>query len=59
MSAYIGEMEEKYGIEPGSVKLIPLIETALGVEKAFEIASADPRVTAIFLGGEDFTADMR
>ena len=59
VSAYIGQMEEKYGIEAGSVKLIPLIETALGVERAFEIASADPRVAAIFLGGEDFTADMR
>ncbi len=59
VSAYIGQMEEKYGIEAGSVKMIPLIETALGVERAFEIASADPRVAAIFLGGEDFTADMR
>jgi len=39
--------------------MIPLIETALGVENAYEIASADPRVTAIFLGGEDFTADLR
>ena len=59
ISAYIGQMEEEYGIEAGSVKMIPLIETALGVERAFEIASADPRVAAIFLGGEDFTADMR
>ena len=59
ISAYIGQMEEKYGIEAGRVKMIPLIETALGVERAFEIASADPRVAAIFLGGEDFTADMR
>ncbi|MBQ2201071.1 MAG: CoA ester lyase, partial [Clostridia bacterium] len=38
---------------------IPLIETALGVERAFEIASATPRVTALFLGGEDLTADLR
>ena len=28
ISAYIGQMEEKYGIEAGSVKMIPLIETA-------------------------------
>ena len=34
------------------------VETALGVEKSFEIASADKRVIGIFLGGEDFTADM-
>ena len=56
---YIGQMEEAYGIPAGTVKMIPLIETALGVENAYEIASADPRVTAIFLGGEDFTADLR
>ena len=59
VSEYIGQMEEQYGIPQGTVKMIPLIETALGVENAFEIASADPRVTAIFLGGEDFTADLR
>ena len=41
------------------MKLIPLIETALGVENAYAIASADPRVAAIFLGGEDLTADLQ
>lgn len=59
ISKKIAQIEEKCGIEIGSVKLIPLIETALGVEKAFEIATADPRVKAIFLGGEDLTADMQ
>lgn len=56
---FITQLEREYEMEEGGVKLIPLIETALGVENAYEIASADPRVTAIFLGGEDFTADMR
>lgn len=56
---YITELEAGCGMEAGSVKLIPLIETALGVENAFHIASASPRVAAIFLGGEDYTADMR
>ena len=59
ISAAIAAEEEKAGIEKGTVKLIPLIETALGVEKAFEIASSDPRVTAIFLGAEDLTADLQ
>ena len=40
------------------MKLRPLIETALGIEKAFEIAAADPRVAGLFLGGEDLTADL-
>ena len=56
---YISLLEEKLGIEKNSVGLIPLIETALGVENAFQIASASKRVQAIFLGGEDLTADLR
>lgn len=58
VSTYMGQVEERSGIEKGSVKILPLIETALGVEKAFEIASSDVRVAGLFLGGEDFTADM-
>ena len=59
ISDYITEVEERHGMEKNTVKLIPLIETALGVENAFQIASADERVAAIFLGGEDYTADLR
>ena len=58
VDAYITQLEEKLGMEKGSVGLIPLIETSLGVENAFQIASASPRVKAIFLGGEDLTADL-
>ena len=59
VDAYITQLEEKLGLENGSVGLIPLIETALGVENAYQIASACKRVKAIFLGGEDLTADLR
>ena len=59
VDAYISALEEKLGMEKNSVGLIPLIETALGVENAFAIASACERVRAIFLGGEDLTADLR
>ena len=58
VDAYITLLEEKLGMEKNSVGLIPLIETALGVENAFLIASASSRVQAIFLGGEDLTADL-
>ena len=58
VDAYITELEAKLGMEKNSVRLIPLIETALGVENAFEIARASGRVAAIFLGGEDLTADL-
>lgn len=58
LDEYMTALEEKLGMERNSVRLIPLIETALGVENAYEIASASERVAAIFLGGEDLTADL-
>ncbi len=57
--AYITAAEEKLGIKIGTVGLMPLIETALGVENAFAIASASSRVKALFLGAEDLTADLQ
>ncbi len=59
VSAYIAQVERRNGIEVGSVGLLPLIETGLGLENAYQIASSDPRIVGIFLGGEDLTADLR
>ena len=57
--AYITELEEKLGLPKNSVGLMPLIETALGVENSFSIASCCDRIFALFLGAEDLTADLR
>ncbi len=57
--AYITELEEKLGMPRNTVGLMPLIETAIGVENAFAIASATKRVKALFLGAEDLTADLQ
>ena len=57
--AYITQVEAKLGMEKNTVGLMPLIETALGVENAFQIASATKRVKALFLGAEDLTADLQ
>ena len=57
--AYITQVEAKLGMEKNAVGLMPLIETALGVENAFQIATASSRVEALFLGAEDLTADLR
>lgn len=40
------------------VLLLPIIESALGVVRAFEIASASNRNCAIAIGLEDYTADI-
>ena len=56
---YMTLLEEKLGLEKNTVGLMPLIETALGVENSFQIASASKRVKALFLGAEDLTADLQ
>ena len=56
--AYMTELEEKLGLPLNTVGLMPLIETAMGVENAYSIASASKRVKALFLGAEDLTADL-
>ena len=56
---YMSAIEARLGMENGTVALMPLVETALGVENAYAIASAAKRVCAIFLGAEDLTADLR
>lgn len=53
------ELEEKAGIPVGKTKIIPLLETALGIEHAYEIAMATDRIEALYLGAEDLTADLR
>ncbi len=45
---------------PGAdgVFLIPLVESALGVENVYGIASSSKRVRGVFFGAEDYTADI-
>ena len=52
----VDDFMTELGSETG---LMALIETALGVENAFQIATASPRLKALFLGAEDLTADLR
>lgn len=40
------------------VFLMPIVESALGCLKAYEIASASPNVVALTIGLEDYTADI-
>ncbi len=51
-------LERERGMLSESIKIIPWIETALGVQNVYEICSASPRVIAVAFGAEDFTADM-
>ena len=55
----LDELEAKHSVPAGSIGLIPLLETAEGIENAYRIAKASPRVKALFLGAEDLSADLR
>lgn len=58
IDARITEIEKTAGMEPGSVELWCNIESVLGAVNAQEIATASPRVVALALGAEDYTASM-
>jgi len=53
----INDLKIKHSIS-SNIWLMPIIESALGIEKAFEIATASPNVVALAIGLEDFTADL-
>lgn len=42
----------------GPIWLMPILESALGIENAFSIARADESVVALTIGLEDYTADL-
>ena len=53
----ITELSKKYDVEH-PVYLMPIIESALGTIKAYEIATASENVVALAIGLEDYTADL-
>jgi len=57
-SGMIEELERRRGIEAGTVQIAVAVETALGVVRGFEIASASPRIVTIQVGAEDMTQEM-
>jgi len=55
----LGELENGKGLEPGSVAVQLLIETARGVVLSYEAATASRRLSSVLFGAVDFTRDMR
>jgi citrate lyase subunit beta/citryl-CoA lyase len=56
--AIISEIEKEEGIDVGSIKLVPIAETAYAVESIADIIRTSKRIEAVLLGAEDLTADM-
>lgn len=53
----ISEIKKRTG-QSNPVYLVPVIESALGVERAFEIAKSSVNIVAVAIGLEDYTADL-
>ena len=52
-------MEEERGLLPGTLQLVPALETAGGNFNAMEIAQSSPRVWGMTLGRADLEMDLR
>jgi len=51
-------IREISGNEDRGIFLMPIIESALGIERAFQIAGASGNIVAMAIGLEDYTADL-
>ena len=58
VEAMLDDLESERGIEDGTVRLYPTIESAAGVVAATEIAAAGRRVACLVFGSADFAASI-
>jgi citrate lyase subunit beta/citryl-CoA lyase len=54
----LAQLERERGLEAGAIDLMPIIETAKGMQALPEIAGAGTRVKRLSFGAGDFTLDM-
>ena len=57
VSLHIANVKADYGITR-PIWLMPILESALGIENAFSIAKASDDIVALTIGLEDYTADL-
>ena len=57
VSQHIEQIKADYGITR-PIWIMPILESALGIENAFAIAGASEKIVALTIGLEDYTADL-
>lgn len=57
VSQKIEEIKAKHGVTR-SIWLMPILESALGIENAYKIANASAQISALTIGLEDYTVDL-
>jgi citrate lyase subunit beta/citryl-CoA lyase len=58
VAGVLDRAESRAGVESGAVRLVPWIESAEAIVKAYDICKSSDRIVAVALGAEDFTNDM-
>jgi citrate lyase beta subunit len=58
ISEKLSAIEKKKGLSNGTVALLAIVETAMGVVRIAEITTASPRLSAIIFGAEDLCGDV-
>lgn len=58
VSERIAAFEQAQGWDPGGIRLLAIVETALGIVHLPEIAAADPRLEVLIFGAEDLAVDL-
>ncbi len=59
IDAIVGELEAEKSLPKGSVRIVPIVETALGVRDADSILRASGRVAGVGFGIDDYLTDMQ
>lgn len=58
LSRMLDKVEKHSRVNPKSIKIIPLVESAKGVVNSFQIASSSRRVIAVAFGAGDYCRDL-
>jgi citrate lyase subunit beta/citryl-CoA lyase len=58
LDTLLTEFEEELGVEIGRFRILPSIESALGVIHCIDIAQSSARLIGLAFGAEDYTASM-
>lgn len=58
IDGWVAEAEQAAGLPVGTLDLLPIIETARGIECAAAIATAGTRIRRFAFGGGDYTLDL-
>lgn len=59
LSSIIKDLEKENNVQNNFIKLIPSIESSLGVVNAYTIAKSDQRISSLIFGIFDFLHDMK